>query len=160
MTTTRAIWRALVGAAVLAGLLAPTAAGAQGWGHGGRGGDAFMLPALLRSANLTDDQRSKLHDILKARRAALQPIVQGLRQAQQDLADRLLSPGAVTIADLQPQLDRINQLRGQLLQSSAQAALDIRALLTPEQIAKAADTKDKLRQLRQQVHQLLSPGQP
>jgi Spy/CpxP family protein refolding chaperone len=159
-TTTRARSRALLGAVVLTALLAPALAGAQGWGRGGRGDGGLMLPALLRSANLTADQQAKVHDILKARRAAARPIVQSLRQVQQDLADRLLAPGPVTLADLQPQLDKINQLRGQLLQTSAQATLDIRALLTPDQIAKAADTKDKLRQLRQEIRQLLGPGRP
>jgi Spy/CpxP family protein refolding chaperone len=156
----RAISGVLLGAALLAATLAPAAAGAQGWGGGGRGGGALMLPALLRSANLTADQQTKMHDILKARRTAARPLVASLRQAQQDLADKLLAAGTVSVADVQPQLDRINQLRGQLLQNSAQAALDIRAILTADQIAKAADTKDKLRQLHQEIHQLLRPSQP
>jgi Spy/CpxP family protein refolding chaperone len=156
----RGIPGVLLGAALLAATLAPASAGAQGWGGGGRGGGALMLPALLRSANLTPDQQTKMHDILKARRTAARPIVAGLRQAQQDLADKLLAPGTVGLADLQPQLDKITQQRGQLLQNSAQAALDIRAILTADQLAKAADTKDKLRQLRQEIHQLLQPSQP
>ncbi len=158
--TTRTMWKALLAATALATALAPVAAGAQGWGRGGRGGDGLMLPALLRSANLTPDQQGKMHDVLKTRRTAVRPIVQSLRQAQQDLADRLLAPGTLALADLQPLLDKINQQRGQLLQNSAQATLDIRAILTPEQVAKAADTKGKLRQLRQEIRQLLSPGQP
>ena len=158
-TKTRAMWSVGLAATLLCAALAPAGAAAQGWGRG-RGGEGLMLPALLRSANLTPDQETRMHDILKARRTAARPIVQSLRQAQQDLADRLLANGTVAMADVQPQLDRINQLRGQLLQNSAQATLDIRAILTPDQVAKAADTKDKLRQLRQQTRQLLSPPQP
>jgi Spy/CpxP family protein refolding chaperone len=158
-TRTRAIWSVLFGVALVGAALAPSGADAQSWGRG-HGGDGLMLPALLRSANLTPDQQTKMHDILKARRGAVRPLVQSLRQAQQTLADKLLAPGTVGMADVQPQLDTINQLRGQLLQNSAQAALDIRALLTPDQVAKAADTKDKLRQLRQQIQQLLTPTQP
>jgi len=157
-TTTRSMWRVGLAAALLCAALAPAGAEAQGRGRGG--GDGLMLPALLRSASLTPDQQTRMHDILKARRTAARPIVQNLRQAQQDLADRLLASGAVAMADVQPQLDRINQLRAQLLQNSAQATLDIRAILTPDQVAKAADTKDKLRQLREQTRQLLSPTQP
>ena len=157
-TKTRAMWSVGLAAALLCAALAPAGAEAQGRGRGG--GDGLMLPALLRSASLTPDQQTRMHDILKARRTAARPIVQNLRQAQQDLADRLLASGAVAMADVQPQLDRINQLRGQLLQNSAQATLDIRAILTPDQVAMAADTKDKLRQLRQQTRQLLSPTQP
>src|SRR5215470_8665269 len=101
-----------------------------------------------------------MYYILKARRTAVRPLVQNLRHAQQALADKLLAPGTVGMADAQPQLNTINQLRGQLLQNSAQAALDIRALLTADQIAKAADTKDKLRTLHQQIQQLLGPTHP
>ena len=118
-TTTRSMWRVGLAAALLCAALAPAGAEAQGRGRGG--GDGLMLPALLRSANLTPDQQTRMHDILKARRTAARPIVQNLRQAQQDLADRLLASGAVAMADVQPQLDRINQLRAQLLQNSAQA---------------------------------------
>jgi Spy/CpxP family protein refolding chaperone len=160
MTTTKGVvLRILIAGSLLAVALAPSAAQAQGGGRW-RGSDGLMLPALLRSANLTPDQTTKMHEILKARRAAARPIVQQLRQAQQDLADKLLAPGAVAMSDVQPLLDRIVLLRGQLVQNSAQATLDIRALLTGDQLAKAADTKDKLRQLRSQMHQLLSPGHP
>jgi Spy/CpxP family protein refolding chaperone len=153
------MWSVLLGAALVGAALTPAGANAQGWGRG-RGGDGIMLPALLRSANLTADQQSRMHDILKARRTAARPIVQSLQQAQQDLADKLLASGSVALADVQPQLDHINQLRGQLLQNSAQATLDIRAILMPDQIARAAATKDRLRQLRQEIRQLLAPAQP
>ena len=44
---------------------------------------------------------------------------------------------------------------------SAQATLDIRNLLTPDQLAAAGQTKDKLRDLRSQMRQILAPsGQP
>lgn len=159
MTTTNRVTLSMLAASLLAVALAPAATQAQEWGRW-RAGDGMMLPALLRSANLTPDQTTKMHEILKTRRVTAQSIVQQLRQAQQDLADRLLAPGAVALGDLQPLLDRIAQLRGQLVQNSAQGTLEIRALLTADQLAKAADTKDKLRQLRNEMHQLLSPGQP
>jgi len=87
----------------------------------------------------------------------MRPIVQQLRQAQAGLSDKLLAAGQPQIADLQPQIVQISQLRGQLLQLSAQATLDIRNLLSPAQLATASQTKAKLRDLQSQMNQLLTP---
>ncbi|HET7875349.1 MAG TPA: periplasmic heavy metal sensor [Methylomirabilota bacterium] len=159
-----AVWSIMLGLSLIAVCLVPSNALAQAPSHGrgwrGGWGDGLMLPALLRSANLTPEQQSKIESILSARRTSARAIIQQLRQAQEELGDKLLAPGQVGAADIQPQLQRINQLREQLLQNSAQATLDIRAILTPDQLSKAGQVKDKLRQLRAEMHQLLSPGQP
>lgn len=55
---------------------------------------------------------------------------------------------------------QIGQLRTQLLELSAQAMVDIRNLLTPEQIAAGAQVRGKLRQLRSEMRQLPEPGTP
>jgi hypothetical protein len=63
----------------------------------------------------------------------------------------------VQAADLQPLLQRIGQLRAQLAQDSATAALEVRAVLTPEQLARVAQTKERLSQLREEMRLLLQP---
>ena len=160
-----ALWSLITALALVAGCVVPASAQAPGpmprrgaWMDGW--GDGLTLPALLRTVNLTPDQDSKVRAILSARRAPVRSIIEQLRQAQQDLADRMLAPGQVQTADLQPQLQRISQLREQLLQGSAQTTLDIRAILTPDQIAKAAQVKDRTRELRSEMRQLLQPSQP
>jgi Spy/CpxP family protein refolding chaperone len=119
-----------------------------------------MLPVLLRSANLTPDQQSQVRSILAARRTSARSIIQQLRQAQAELADKLVAPGPAQMADIQPQLQKISQLRDQLLQNGAQATLDIRALLTADQLTAAGQAKDRLRQLRSEMQQILGRGQP
>jgi len=148
-----AILAALVG---LASAWAPAGAepGASMHGPGaGRGDGAMMLPLLLRGANLTPEQDAKVRELLAARRAQL-------RQAQEELADKLFVPGILKEVDLQPQLQKIAQLREQLMQESAKIALEVRALLTPEQLSRASQVKDRVRQLQSEMRQLWQSGKP
>jgi Spy/CpxP family protein refolding chaperone len=115
---------------------------------------------MIRAANLSPEQQAKVRGILATHRAATRPLIEQLRQAQQELGAKLLAPGSLQPADLQPQLARIGQLRDQLAQDSAQAALDVRAVLTPEQLARAAHTKERLSQLREEMRQLMPPPRP
>jgi Spy/CpxP family protein refolding chaperone len=127
-------------------------------GGGGRGDGELWL--MIRAANLTPEQQARVHAILSAHRATARPLIEQLRQAQQELGGKLLAPGPVQAADLQPQLQRIGQLRDQLAQDSASAALEVRGVLTPEQLARVAQTKERLRQLREEMRQLMQPARP
>jgi Spy/CpxP family protein refolding chaperone len=153
----------LTALAVLAGTRVPARAQPGAYMHGpgaGRDDGAMLLPLLLRSANLTPEQDAKVRGLLAARRAASQAMVAQLRQAQEELADKLFAPGTVKEADLQPQLQKIAQVREQLMQESAKVALEVRALLTPEQLARAAQLKDRMRQLQSEIRQLWQSGKP
>jgi Spy/CpxP family protein refolding chaperone len=147
---------------LLSTCVVPVAVSAQGpsTGHGARGGwsEGSMLGVPLHSLNLTPDQQTQVRSILSASRASAKPLIAQIRQAQSDLADKLAATGSVQAGDIQPQLQLISQLRGQLLQNSAQTTLQLRALLTADQLAKAAQVKDQLRQLRAQMQQLLNPA--
>ena len=156
-------------AGVLVGVLLLAAAGpalAQAPGRessmrgGGRGDGELWL--MIRASNLTPEQQTRVRAILSAHRKSASPVVEQLRQAQQELGTKLLAPGQVQAADLQPQLQRISQLRDQLAQDSAAAALEVRAVLTPEQLAHVAQTKDRLKQLREEMRQLMQqpPSRP
>lgn len=151
--------RRALGALVLAlaiGAPATALASSQGLTDA-RGGlvSGRTLPILLRSAHLTPDQRTQVQAILAARRPGIRALIREVQQAQDELADRLLGPGALQMNDVQPQLAKIGKVRDRLLQESAQITIEIRGVLTPEQIARAGLTKDKLRQLRSEVQQLL-----
>jgi len=133
-------------------------AGRMDGGAGPRGGGAGLLPLMLRSANLTPEQDAKVKDLVTARRAAARSLMQQLRQVEDDLAAKLLAPGNVQLADLQPQLQQIGHLREQVLRDSAQTALEIRALLTPDQLGRAAQTNARIRQLQREMRQLWQEG--
>jgi Spy/CpxP family protein refolding chaperone len=150
----------LMGAAGLAGPAAgqgmgPDMARGGPWGRDG----GMALPFLIRSANLTPDQETRVRAILSAHRTATRNALEQLRRAQDELADKLLAAGPVQSADLQPQLQQIGQLREQLLQDSAQIALEVRAVLTAEQLAKAGQVKARMKQLQSEMHHLFErPG--
>lgn len=140
---------------------APAHAQMSGHWRGAGGGDGgTMLPLMLRTANLTPDQQTRVREILSAHRTASQPVVAQLRQAQNDLADKLFAPGPVQEADLQPQLQKIVRLREQLLLESAKTVLEVRALLTSDQLGKAGQAKDRLRQLQGEMRQLFQSTKP
>lgn len=150
---------AVIVSALLLAAAAPVFAQApgreSGMRNGGRGDGELWL--MIRAAQLTPEQQTKVRAILSAHRASARPVIEQLRQAQQELGSKLLAPGSVQAADLQPQLQRIGQLRDQLAQDSANAALEVRAVLTPEQLARVAQTKDRLKQLREEMRQLMQP---
>jgi len=127
-------------------------------GGGPMGGGAPLLPLMVRSANLTPDQDAKVKELVAARRASARSLMQQLRQAEDDLAEKLLAPGSVQLTDVQPQLQQIGHLREQMLRDSTQAALDIRALLTPEQLGRAAQANTRMRQLQREMRQLWQEG--
>ncbi len=133
--------------------------GRGGWGGGDFGGP--LLPFMLHAANLTADQKTQVQQIVSSHRPTMRGVVQQLRQTQQQLADRLVAPGTLQPADLQDLTQQIAQLRGQLLQESTQVALEVRAVLTPDQLTRVAQTRAQMRQLREQMRQLWqSSSQP
>ncbi len=150
----RTVWYLTMTVALLAVSVAP--ASAQGWRHHGGGwGDGPLLGVPLRTLNLTADQWSQVKSILSSSHSANRSIIQQLRQAQSDLADKLLASPTV---DVSSQLALINGLRSQLLQNSATATAQVLGVLTPDQLAKAAQVRSQLKQLRSQFHQLLAPS--
>jgi protein CpxP len=118
----------------------------------------LMLPMLLQGVGLTDDQKKQVGNILKANHATLAALFEQLRTANQALADKLVSTGPVTEQDLQPLIDQVMKVRGDIVSNGLKVVLQVRGLLTTEQLAKAADVKTKMRALHQQMRDLL--GEP
>lgn len=146
--------------AVTAGLLLATtwsgvaAAHPPGGGpHGpGRGGS---LLGLLRGVGLTEDQQAQVRQILASQRPQLQSLRGQLRTAHEALRARLLAPEPLTPADLAPYTQSVEQLRGQMAQQQLQAWLEVRAVLTPEQLARAGQIRQRLGELRSEARGLL-----
>ena len=167
----------VLGLSLLAATLAPVAAQAghdMGGGppmfmHGGMHGPfhdqmlvgddpGLMLPALLQGVGLSDDQKKQIEEILKTNRTALFTLFGQLRTANQALADKLISTGPLTKADLQPLMDQVMKVRGDIMSHGLDVALQVRGLLSQDQLTKAVEVKAKMRDLRNQMRQLL--GEP
>jgi len=146
---------------VLIALASPALAEGPGMFHGGGafGGPPPMQGEdpmrILQGIKLTPDQETQVHKILEAHRAGLHDQFDQLRGAQDALASALLRPGTVTASDLKPLLDRTLQARQQLAESGLQAMLEVRAVLTPDQLAKAAARRARMKELEAQMRSLL-----
>lgn len=127
----------------------PAGPGAHGAGRGG------SLLSLLRGVGLTEDQQAQVRQIVASHRPQLESLGAQLRTAHEALRARLLAPDPVTAADLAPYTQPLEQLRAQMAQESLQVWLEVRAILTPEQLARAAQVRERLGQLRSEARGLL-----
>jgi protein CpxP len=150
--------------AMAAGILALAAAGpAMAHGHCGRGhgfrGGAMPPPLMmtLRAANLTTAQKDQVHKILEASHAQAKPLFKKLHSIHEQIADKLLSTGKVTISDLAPLQKEQSDVRAQLDQQMMETALKVRGVLTPEQLKKVADVNVKLKAIHKQIEALMGP---
>jgi Spy/CpxP family protein refolding chaperone len=125
-------------------------------GPGGFGGGPMLLsPELLHTADLTADQKTKLEAIRQSYRDARQSIFSQLRTAEDGLRARYLAPGALSEADLASGVATVTQLRQQLMQQDVKEALDVRSVLTADQLAKMASTQQQLETLHSQMRAVL-----
>jgi Spy/CpxP family protein refolding chaperone len=130
--------------------------------RGGMAGDGtgIALPLLLRAANLTPDQKAQVRQIMANHRVTLRELFNQLRRAQDQMANRLFSTGRLQEADLAPQVQQIAQLRNQLAEEGLKVVLEIRGVLTPEQLAKAAQLKSQMQSLQSQIRSLWGSDRP
>jgi len=123
-------------------------------------GPGMMLPLLLRGADLTDQQQAQINTIMATRRGTLRPLFQQLRTAHDELAAKLLTPGEVQAGDLTSQLQHMAQLREQLSQEGLAVMLEVRKVLTPEQLAKVAQRREKMKALHREMRGLFNEKVP
>lgn len=127
---------------------------AVGWAQPGRGHGAWMgetpLPALLKAAGVTDEQKAQMKTIVADHRPALRSLHGQLRAATQTLTDALFTGGDPALA-----VEQISQLRGQLLVETVKMRQKILAVLSQDQLAKVAQLQGELRALRAEQHNLL-----
>jgi len=126
---------------------------AQEGGHAGRGG---MLLRLLYRVGLTDDQKAQVKQILASHRANLHSWRSQLQENRAALTDLLLGPNPVTSDDsqLQSLIQTTNTLQGNIAQEWLKAMVEVRGVLRPDQLDQAAQLKNQLRALRQEIHSL------
>jgi protein CpxP len=129
---------------------------------GGMSGDApgMALPMLLRGANLTPDQKAQVQQIMANHRGRFRDLFAKLRATQDQMANKLFSAERLQEADLAPQIQQISHLRNQLTEQGLRVVLEIRGVLTPEQLAKASQLKSQIDSLHSQIRSLWEPDRP
>lgn len=142
-----------VAAVPFAALAAP---GGHGGHHGGhRGGLNF-----LEGVTLTPEQKTQVHQIMQASWQTAKPLAQQLHADRKQIGDLLAGPGAVTQAQLTTIQTQADQIHQQLESQRLATALQIRALLTPAQLAQSAQTHAQLESLHQQEHAVFKAAHP
>lgn len=152
-------WSIVGAGLILFGLSSGTVYGQQQFGLGVLGGvmgpgAGRTLPAVLRGVNLTAEQKTRVQKIMVAHRPILRELLSQLRVVHKDMADKIFAPGEVRAEDLAPQVRRIVLLRSQLLQEGLNVMLEIRGVMTPEQLAKASEIRGRLEALRTELRGL------
>ena len=160
MTVNRiALLSLLAFAALGAGPLWAQPMGGPPMGRMGHGDSpAMMLHMVLKRADLTPDQQNQVRKIMDDDHQQLRALFAKLQAANNQLADKLFGPGTVTAADVAPQVQQVTQLRQQLMEQGVKTALAVRAVLTPDQLAKVRQMKDRIDQLQTEMRTLLEGG--
>jgi Spy/CpxP family protein refolding chaperone len=102
---------------------------------------------MIKGVGLTDEQSGRVKDVLASRRKTLRSLFKQLREANEELADKLFVPEDVSEETLTPTVQKISQLREKLVREGLQTVLQVRQILTPEQRAKAARLKEHIEAL-------------
>lgn len=136
-------------------VVALAAPGGHGGHHGHRGGFSF-----LEGVTLTADQKTQVHQIMQASWSTAKPLMQQLRADHKQIDDLLAGTGSVTSAQLTAIQTQADQLRTQLESQHLATALQVRALLTPAQLAQSAQTHAQLESLHQQERAVFQAAHP
>jgi len=126
---------------------------------GWAGQEIFPLRMIMRGVGLSDAQQAQVRQIVASHRPRFQELRSQLRTTTQQLTDKLYGPGPVTADDLAGLRQQIAATRDQLGQEALQTALEIRNVLTPDQLAKAAQIRQRLQELRAEMQSLTGGGQ-
>jgi len=111
---------------------------------------------FLHGLNLTDAQKAQLKEIHQAGWKQMKPIMTQMRSIHEQMVNRMLAAGEVTPEALSPLVQQEESLRNQMDAIHLSQTLQMRALLTPEQLAQAASTHAKLETLHQQEHAVMT----
>jgi len=117
-------------------------------------GPGMMLRLLLKGLELTAEQETRVRGIMGTHRENLRTLFGQLHAANEGMADKLFTPGELKEEEFSPQIQQITQLREQLMREGLRAMLEVRKELTPEQLAKAAQVKERMQALHEEMRSL------
>jgi Spy/CpxP family protein refolding chaperone len=119
----------------------------------------LMSPRLLNSLNLTPEQATKMEALKNAFRDAQRAYLNEVRPIRKEVADKLFGPNPVREADVAAQITKIADLREKILQEGFKIALEVRQVLRPDQLAKAATIRQQLIEIQSEVRTLYNENQ-
>ena len=117
-------------------------------------GPGFMFPMVLKKLNLTPEQNTQVQTIMASHRDTFRSLFKQLEAAHETMANRFFTPGRLTADDVTPQAKTIHQIREQLMNEGLKVAIEIREVLTPEQLTKASQLKAKMQAMQEQMRSM------
>ena len=117
-----------------------------------------MIPPMLmmmQAAHLTADQQNQVNQIVQSNHSQTASLIQQLESVHEQIANKLLAPGTVSASDLAPLEEQAAQLDAQIQQQALNASVQIRVLLTPDQVARMAQFHEKMAILQAQMKSLM-----
>jgi Spy/CpxP family protein refolding chaperone len=153
-TTKRNVRRVLTTGALALAAIASVPAFGRGHGGGGIGGGAFLgEPPTLHAVDLTADQRDAVRSALWAHRTTLRQLAASDKAARHAIDDALLGPGELTPQGLEGVVQQELHAHDALIRERLTTALDVRKVLTPEQIGQVAALRAGVERMQGRTHE-------
>lgn len=117
----------------------------EGWRgrHGRRGRHGHGIRRMARRLELTDEQVTAIRDVFRQARKKAIGLRAKARVARIELAE-LVSEPTVDEAKVDAKVEELSEVQGDRLRERTRTALAVRAVLTPEQAAKADGMLERL----------------
>jgi Spy/CpxP family protein refolding chaperone len=141
-------YRAGVGFIALSLIGAMTAYGWADFGHRGhqfRAGGAGFPFRVLKGLDLTAEQQTQIQAIKEAHRDTLMALGRELHAVNDEVTNKFLSSGDVTAENFTSQTERVAALEAQLFKERLAVGLEVRKVLTPDQLTQATEIIAKRR---------------
>jgi Spy/CpxP family protein refolding chaperone len=119
----------------------------------------LLSPRLLNALNLTPEQAAKIEENKNALREANKAYVKEVVPLRKEIADKLFDSNPVREADVASQITKIADLREKILREGFRVALEVRQVLRPDQLAKAAAIRQQLLEIQSEVRALYNETQ-
>lgn len=119
----------------------------------------LLSPRLLNALSLTPDQVTKIEAQKQALGEANKAFVTEVNALRKEVADKLFAPNPVAEADVARQITKIADAREKILREGFRIALEVRQVLRPDQLAKAAAIRQQLLEIQGEVRGLFNENQ-
>ena len=148
--------KTLMAPAIALIFLAPVAYAQMDEGGGGEKAGHFRahLMAMLKIAELSPNQWAQVKPLLKSTHATVRPLEVQVKTLHEQLTDKLAGTAAIQLSDLDGLRQQIRTLQQKIDDQALGLVIQIRGLLSSEQLQKIATTHSQLASLRSQIQGL------
>jgi Spy/CpxP family protein refolding chaperone len=119
----------------------------------------LLSPRLLNALNLTPEQAARIEVNKKALKEAQKAFATEVAALRKEVADKLFGSTPVREADVAAQITKIADLREKILRDGFKIAIEVRHVLRPDQLAKAAAIRQQLLEIQSEVRGLYNENQ-